>query len=128
MGINLRKEAQKIDLKQFNSSDIEHVEPIISVMRPPTAYNEDEPEKIANRKRTLKDEREKEALKMQQRRDRAWRRLRPEMHTSQQEMELNSNKDKDDGDNDYKDTSSVLPAVNTRRPVTQGSHTRNLSL
>jgi hypothetical protein len=35
-GINLRKEAQKIDLKQFDSSDVEHVIPIISVMRPPT--------------------------------------------------------------------------------------------
>lgn len=33
-GINLRKEAAKIDLKQFNSNNVSHVEPIISVMRP----------------------------------------------------------------------------------------------
>ena len=39
-GINLRKEAQKIDLKQFDSSDVEHVIPIISVMRPPTGFRE----------------------------------------------------------------------------------------
>ena len=39
-GINLRKEAQKIDLKQFNSSDVEHVIPIISVMRPPTGLRD----------------------------------------------------------------------------------------
>ena len=39
-GINLRKEAQKIDLKQFDSSDVEHVIPIISVMRPPTGFRD----------------------------------------------------------------------------------------
>lgn len=35
-GINLRKEAQKIDLKQFDFNNVDHVEPIMSVMRPPT--------------------------------------------------------------------------------------------
>ena len=39
-GIDLRKEAQKIDLKQFNPDNVEHVIPIISVMRPPTGFRE----------------------------------------------------------------------------------------
>lgn len=37
-GINLRKEAQKIDLKQFDFNNVDHVEPIMSVMRPPTGH------------------------------------------------------------------------------------------
>ena len=39
-GIDLRKEAQKIDLKQFNPDNVEHVIPIISVMRPPTGFRD----------------------------------------------------------------------------------------
>ena len=41
-GINLRKEAQKIDLRQFNSNDVTHVEPIISVMRPHEGIREEQ--------------------------------------------------------------------------------------
>ena len=40
-GINLRKEAAKIDLKQFNSNNVSHVEPIISVMRPHEGVKDD---------------------------------------------------------------------------------------
>ena len=34
-GINLRAEAAKIDVKQFDANDVNHVVPIIAVMRPP---------------------------------------------------------------------------------------------
>ena len=35
-GVNLRKEAQKFDLKQFDSNNVDHVEPILTAIRPPT--------------------------------------------------------------------------------------------
>lgn len=38
-GINMRKEAQKLDTTQFNSNDVNHVEPIISVLRPGVPKN-----------------------------------------------------------------------------------------
>ena len=39
-GVNLRKEAEKLDIKQFNSSDVAQVIPMMAVMRPPEAlYN-----------------------------------------------------------------------------------------
>ena len=39
-GINLRKEAAKIDLKQFDTSSADHVQQIIAVMRPPKGLKE----------------------------------------------------------------------------------------
>lgn len=38
-GINMRKEAQKLDTTQFNPNDVNHVEPIISVLRPGVPQN-----------------------------------------------------------------------------------------
>lgn len=35
----MRKEAQKLDTTQFNSNDVNHVEPIISVLRPGVPKN-----------------------------------------------------------------------------------------
>lgn len=47
-GINLRKEAQKIDLKQFDFNNVDHVEPIMSVMRPPTGMKNPTEKEKAN--------------------------------------------------------------------------------
>ena len=33
-GINLRKEAQKIDIKQFDPNNVNHVSTMMAVMRP----------------------------------------------------------------------------------------------
>ena len=84
-GINLRKEAQKIDLKQFSSSNVEHVEPIISVMRPHAAQentgglqdNGNQRTDMSNRKGRLVDQ-EKEMHIERKRMTRAWKRLRPD--------------------------------------------------
>ena len=39
-GINLRKEAAKIDVKQFDANDVNHIVPIIAVMRPPKGFKD----------------------------------------------------------------------------------------
>ena len=39
-GVNLRKEAEKIDIKQFNPNDVAQVIPIMAVMRPPEGLRE----------------------------------------------------------------------------------------
>ena len=39
-GIDLRKEARKIDLKHFDTDSVDHVQQIIAVMRPPKSLKE----------------------------------------------------------------------------------------
>ena len=48
-GVNVRKERQKIDLKQFDPNDVNHLEPIISVMRPPDCIGRQTDASPANR-------------------------------------------------------------------------------
>ena len=75
-GVNLRKEAEKLDIKQFNSSDVAQVIPMMAVMRPPDALNDRQnsnsrsPESKMNNKSPLLQgkqkyltEKEKEALR-----------------------------------------------------------------
>ena len=143
-GINLRKEAQKIDLKQFDSSDVEHVIPIISVMRPPTGIRELKGTPVANSlpnsrgpskepkdaatAQTVEEEAtnytkkkaEREANKQMDRFNRAWKRLRPENdapgETKQIKIEENDNETRED-------SSTIFPSLQVnKRPNTQSSN------
>lgn len=142
-GINLRKEAQKIDLKQFDSSDVEHVIPIISVMRPPTGFrelkgnpaanNSINPQAIGQRNESkekdtekpveeeatnyTKKKAEREANKQMDRYNRAWKRLRPEIDSPREtKLKIEENEVRED-------SSTILPSLHVnKRPNTQSSN------
>ena len=97
-GFNIRKEAQKIDLKQFDPNNVAHITPVMTVLRPPQGFRD--PNKpfteadvdVASNggKKGAKgdhkkeksayqlQEEEKENNKTAGRINRAWRRLRPD--------------------------------------------------
>ena len=142
-GINLRKEAQKIDLKQFDSSDVEHVIPIISVMRPPTGFRElkgtpaasslnpqahgqNKESKEAATAQPVEEEAtnytkkkaEREANKQMDRYNRAWKRLRPEIDSPRETKQL-----KIEENETREDSSTILPSLHVnKRPNTQSSN------
>ena len=93
-GINLRKEAAKIDVKQFDANDVNHVVPIIAVMRPPKALKDQHSISVNKSMPTpgsqspvrgenviaeekLTNDQKKEAERQIDRYHRAWKRLRP---------------------------------------------------
>ena len=127
-------------MKQFDSSDVEHVIPIISVMRPPTglrelkgtnAANSINPQTSGHSKETTgaaiipeqeatnytQKKAEKEANKQMHRYNRAWKRLRPEIESPREsKLKIEENET-------LKDSSTILPSLHvSKRPVTQSSN------
>ena len=137
-GINLRAEAAKIDVKQFDANDVNHVVPIIAVMRPPKGLK-DQPSISVNKsmptpgspppargenvlaedQQKLTNDQKKEAERQIDRYHRAWKRLRPD-ETPEQSPERGD-------DEEEEKEASGLPSI-PRRPVTQGQSNRPFAI
>ena len=97
----MRKEAQKLDTTQFNSSDVNHVEPIISVLRPgvpkntkkikstpnesmpQTAGGSAEPGDYEEPVKKMTDDQKKQEAYWKNKETQAWKRLRPDQLKSE---------------------------------------------
>ena len=123
-GINMRKEAQKLDTTQFNSNDVNHVEPIISVLRPgvpkntkkiKTAQNESHQPHTAGAAvengdleepaKKMTDDQKKQEAYWKNKETRAWKRLRPD------HLKSEPGSGAEDNDYDTRQDSNVLPSV-----------------
>lgn len=132
MGINLRKEAQKFDIKQFDSNDVNHIEPVLAAVRPPTGMREQPEQREEEQEDELGAQKQKkreptvdpkEQKRMIHNHHRAWKRIRPETMNSAQEADYADAEEPEDGT-----AANPLPAIKARRPTTRGVNSRTFSM